>query len=156
MGFKHAFRPESRARSFMRRNFADNSGVAAIEFAIVAPILFLLLIGMLVYGLYFGTVHAVQQLAADSARASIPGLTDSERTQLATDHARLSAGNYALLDQSRLTVNASADTQDSSGAIFVVTVTYDASNLPIYGFGGLVAAPSSIITRSASIRRGSY
>ena len=130
------------------------SGVAAIEFAIAAPLLFMLAAGILVYGLYFGTVHAVQQLAADSARASIPGLTDTERTQLATAHAQDSVRNYSLLDQSRLNVDARAET--GNGSIFVVTITYDASQLPIYGLDGLVPVPSPTITRSASIRRGSY
>lgn len=132
----------------------DRSGVAAIEFAIAAPLLFMLVAGILVYGLYFGTAHAVQQLAADSARASIPGLTDAERAQLATAHAQQSVQNYILLDQSQLQIDARADA--GNGAIFVVTITYDASRLPIYGLDGLVPVPSPTISRSASIRRGSY
>lgn len=146
--------PDCRKRHVLHRWRANRSGVAAIEFAIAAPLLFLLMAGMLVYGLYFGTVHAVQQLAADSARASIPGLTDAERTQLATAHARQSVVNYGLLDLSRLSVDARADS--GNGSIFVVTITYDASQLPIYGLDGLVPVPSPTIKRSASIRRGSY
>ena len=53
---------------------SDNSGVAAIEFAIVAPIFFLMVFGMLAYAIYFGVVHSVQQLAADAARVSVGGL----------------------------------------------------------------------------------
>lgn len=148
--------PANDVNSLLHRVYASRSGVAAIEFAIVAPVLLLILIGIIVYGLYFGTVHAVQQLAADSARASVAGLTDSERVQLASRHALLGAGNFFLLDRSRLKVEANADADDVSGSTFVVTLTYDASNLPIYTFGKLVALPPPMISRSASIRRGGF
>jgi len=141
-------------RSSLCKCLTEKSGVAAIEFAILAPVLFLILIGILVYGLYFGTVHAVQQLAADSARASIAGLTDSERTTLATSHAQTSANNYLLLDPSHMSIDSRPDAGD--GSIFVVTITYDASNLPIFGLDGLVPVPSPSISRSATIRRGSF
>lgn len=142
--------------SLLHKGCTSRSGVAAIEFAIVAPVMLLILIGTIVYGLYFGTVHAVQQLAADSARASVAGLTDSERTQLASRHALLGAGNFFLLERSRLKVDAAPDSDDGSGSTFVVTLTYDASNLPIYAFGNLVALPPPMISRSASIRRGGF
>lgn len=149
----HRWRADT-ARCILHKCISEKSGVAAIEFAILAPLLFLILIGILVYGLYFGTVHAVQQLAADSARASIAGLTDAERTTLAAAHAQTSAGNYLLLDQSRMSINTGTDSGD--GSIFVVTIIYDASNLPIFGLDGLVPVPSQSISRSATIRRGSY
>lgn len=130
------------------------SGASAVEFAIVAPLFFMSLIGILVYGLYFGTVHSVQQIAADAARASIAGLNDAERVKLATDHVQLSTANYLLLNSAKMQVDATPDGADSN--LFVVTVTYDASDLPIYGLDKLVPVPQPTIRRSAVIRRGGY
>lgn len=45
------------------------SGVAAVEFAIVATLYLFLLVGMVAYGIYFGASHSVQQIPADAARA---------------------------------------------------------------------------------------
>jgi len=42
----------------------DPGGAGAIEFAIVAPLFLLILLGLLVYGIYLGSVHSVEQLAA--------------------------------------------------------------------------------------------
>jgi hypothetical protein len=58
-------------------------GATAVEFAIVAPVLLMLLFGILVYGGYFLMSHSVQQLANDAARAAVGGMTDAERQQLA-------------------------------------------------------------------------
>ena len=40
-----------------------------MEFAIVAPVLVMLVFGILMYGGYFLMAHSVQQLANDAARA---------------------------------------------------------------------------------------
>lgn len=46
-------------------------GVAAVEFALVGPILVLLLIGIVVYGGWFLMAQSVQALASEGARAAI-------------------------------------------------------------------------------------
>ncbi len=43
-------------------------GAAAVEFALVAPVLFLLLFGIIDYGMYFADALSVRQAAAESAR----------------------------------------------------------------------------------------
>ncbi|TIM19494.1 MAG: pilus assembly protein, partial [Mesorhizobium sp.] len=50
--------------------FREQSGTSAIEFALLAPIFILLLLGMVAYGIYFGASHSVQQIAADAARTA--------------------------------------------------------------------------------------
>lgn len=129
-------------------------GASALEFAIVSPLLFLMIAGILVYGVYFGAVHSVQQLAAEAARATVAGLSDNERATLANGHVRDSASSYPLLDPGRLQTAAQASPADSE--LFVVTVTYDASNLGVLGLTGLVPGPSQTIQRSAIVRRGGY
>ena len=63
--------------------YSHERGASAVEFAIVGPVFVLLMMGMIAYGIYFGAVHSVQQLAADAARASVAGLDESERIWLA-------------------------------------------------------------------------
>ena len=61
----------------------DQSASTAVEFAFIAPILLMLLFGIIGYGHAFGVYHGVQQLAAEAARASVAGLDDAERERLA-------------------------------------------------------------------------
>ncbi len=56
---------------FFKRN---KSGTAAVEFAILAPVFLLILMGMIAFGLYLGVANAVQQLAADATRTALAGI----------------------------------------------------------------------------------
>lgn len=58
--------------SVRRRDHADH-GAAAVEFALVVPILLMLLFGMIDYGLYFSNQLGVQQGARDAARQAAVG-----------------------------------------------------------------------------------
>ncbi len=127
-------------------------GVSAIEFAIVAPVFILLLVGILAYGLYFGLVHSVQQLAADAARAAVAGLTAEERRSIAEARVASGAETYMLIRPDQLVTVAEEGGADS----FAVRLTYDASHLGIWGLDGLLPLPSPVIRRAAVIRRGGY
>ena len=135
-------------------DFRDQSGVAAIEFAIVAPIFFLMVFGLLAYAIYFGMVHSVQQLAADAARASVAGITAGERASLAKSNVLSSVANYPLLDPKKLTVDANPSGLDPN--LFSVDLHYDASTNTIFDLEGLVPMPPKIIERQAVVRRGGY
>ena len=135
-------------------NFRDQSGVAAIEFAIVAPVFFLMVFGLLAYAIYFGMVHSVQQLAADAARASVAGITVSERASLAKSNIQSSIANYPLLDPKKLTVDANPSGSDPN--LFSVDLRYDASTNTLFALEGLVPMPPKIIERQAVVRRGGY
>ncbi len=86
---------------FLRRKLPrwlrDRSGVAAIEFAIVGPLFFMVLLGVLIFAIYFGTVHSVQQIAAEAARATVQGLTETERNELAQNHVKSIVAQYPLI-----------------------------------------------------------
>ena len=69
--------------ALLGRQREAQAGSAAIEFALVAPVFLAMLLGILVYGLYFGLSHSVEQLAAQAARVSVAGLDDQERETLA-------------------------------------------------------------------------
>jgi Flp pilus assembly protein TadG len=126
-------------------------GSAAVEFAIVGPVLILLLTGIFTYGGYFLTAHTVQQLANDAARASIAGLDDEERLELARQsmEAGLSNQRYMRGDVSQVTL-----TRD--GPNVSVHVTYDASDDVYWAFQSLLPTPSASISRQSTIRMGGF
>ncbi len=126
-------------------------GNAAIEFALVGPVLILMLVGILCYGGYFWLAHTVQQTANDSARAAVAGLDANERQSLAqtTMQADLAQSDYLSAKSATLNVASSANA-------ITVQVSYDASNAPFWLMKGLLPMPSTTIVRSATIRIGGY
>jgi Flp pilus assembly protein TadG len=130
------------------------AGVAAIEFAIVAPVFFLMVFGLLAYAIYFGMVHSVQQLAADAARASVAGITSDERAALARSNVANALPNYPLLDPHKLTIAAAPSGSDPN--LFAVDLSYDASTNTIFALEGIVPMPPRVIERQAVVRRGGY
>ncbi len=136
------------------RWISDRSGVAAIEFAIVGPLFFLVLLGVLIFAIYFGTVHSVQQLAAEAARASVQGITETERAELAKNQVASIVGSYPLIDPAYLAVSAATSQTDAN--LFNVSISYDASRSIVFAFEGLIPMPPKTIARSAVVRRGGY
>ena len=132
---------------------AANGAVSAVEFAIVAPLFLVILLGITVYGLYFGTALSVSQIAAESARASVAGLDDSERADLARTRANQMIAANPLIVPEQVDIATSAD---DAIRTFIVTISYDASNLPIFGFSGLIPTPSPTIVRTSSVQRGGF
>lgn len=130
----------------------SEAGAAAVEFAILTPVFLLMLFGMLAYGIYFGAAHSVQQLAADAARTSIAGLTPSERDTLVAGFIARNAGDYVLIDPGRLSV-AIGDKPDDPDQ-YRVTVSYDASALPIWNLDVPLPVPGRTISFSSVVRRG--
>ena len=127
-------------------------GAAALEFAILAPVLLLLGTGMLAYAIYFGAAHSVQQLAADAARTSIAGLSDSERKTLVGAFLDANADGYVLIDRSALSYAVAASPADP--AEYSVTLSYNAAALPIWNLYLPLPLPSHTITYKSLIRLG--
>ena len=133
-------------------NFSRNkSGSSAVEFAIVAPIFFLVLLTMIAYGIYLSAAHAVQQVAADAARTAVAGLSTIERQSLAKAFVDSSALDYAFLDKKHFNVSVGSDPANINQ--FTVTVEYDASDLPIWNLY-TYALPQKTIRRFSTIRIG--
>jgi len=123
-----------------------------IEFALVAPLLILVLFGILAHGLYFAVIHGVQQVTAEAARASVAGITPAERQQIAASTINATIGAYPLLRRDRLTLNVVPAAGDPS--LYDIRVTYDARHLGIWSMQGIVPLPSSTIQRTSTVRRG--
>jgi Flp pilus assembly protein TadG len=138
------------ARSFL----TAQGGASAVEFALIFPVALVFLCGLLAYGVYFGAAHSVQQLAADAARASVAGISDSERSSIAVSHVAASGSQYPLLRADRLTVSAAPLAADITQ--FEVRVAFDSGDLPIWAFSGLLPLPGKVIERVAVIKRGGY
>jgi Flp pilus assembly protein TadG len=132
----------------------DTRGVAAIEFALVAPVFFLLLLGIAAYGIYFSAISSLQELAADAARASVAGVSTNERQSIVTAYVAESSTNYTLLSKNPITVTAAPFAGDATR--YSVTLETDISNLPLQGTSGIFPMPSAIITRTAVVRIGGY
>jgi Flp pilus assembly protein TadG len=128
-------------------------GASAVEFAMVLPIFFTIVFGIIVFGTYLAVVHGVQQLAAEAARSSIAGMSETERGSLATQYVNANAGSYPMIDAKRLTISAGASPANTK--VFVVTLSYDASNSFIYSLP-LVPMPPSKIARSVAIPYGGF
>jgi Flp pilus assembly protein TadG len=123
-----------------------------VEFAIVSPVLFLVILGILAFGYVIGIQHGVQQLASEAARASVGGLSNAERAQIARAFIDQNLGAYPLLRPARLSVEAAPGASASS---FAVSLTYDLSDLPFYRWN-IAVLPGPIVQRRAVVLRGGY
>jgi Flp pilus assembly protein TadG len=126
--------------------WADTRGVAIVEMAMTLPILLMLLMGIVSYGDWMLTAHGVQQAANDAARASIAGLTSSERAGIAQTTMQTTLRRAGALDPNRATLSV-----DDDGTTLVVRLRYDASADPLLHLT-FVPMPSAQIQRNAAIR----
>ena len=135
-------------------NFSgETRGASAVEFALVLPSFLVIVFGIVMFGSYLAVVHGVQQLAAEAARSSIAGLSESERSSLANAYVTGNVNSYPLITASKVSVNAATSPTDAN--VFLVTVNYDASAMFIYSLPFIPAPPSTIV-RTAAIPRGGY
>ncbi len=131
--------------AFARRLNRCDRGASALEFALVTPIFLLLVCGVIVYGCWFALAHTVQSLANEGARASIGGLDEDERRDLAQTYIDAQAGPSGL-DPAHLT----REVQTAASSTRV-TVRFDVSGSPIMALRQIVPAPPQVIERSAVV-----
>lgn len=131
-------------RSFRSRR----EGAAAVEFALVSPILVALLLGIVVYGGWFLMAQSVQALASEGARAAVGGLDANERERLAQAEVAQAVRGLPL-DPANTRVRVAED-----GGRLRLVVIYDASRHPLMLLGEVIPRPPAIIERSAVIRVG--
>lgn len=126
-------------------------GTAALEFALVIPVLLLLLFGAIGFGIYLTYMHEVQELASGATRASIAGLTATERDTLAKQFVSTAVGNSALLTSSDMTV-----TTATSATNYSVTLKYDLKDTCLPVLASLISVKFNTITRTSTIVFGGY
>lgn len=136
--------PLVRDRSLVR----DEGGAVIVEFAIVLPVLVLLMFGLLAYGQYFLLAHSTQQLANDAARATIAGLSSAERLTLA--QASVNREKAVLPEAARSTITTAVDEAVDT---VTVRVRMDASNVTLFR-SQIIPMLDPVIERRAVIRPG--
>jgi Flp pilus assembly protein TadG len=129
----------------------ERSGAAAVEFALVAPMLVALLLGIVAFGSFLGFAHGLQTIASEAARAAVAGLDTAERVALATDAARRGLAANPLLTGSAITIAAGPDMSDPD--LFTVTLRGDLNATMLHLVPRQIPMPRSL-ARTASIRRG--
>jgi Flp pilus assembly protein TadG len=132
----------------------NESGGAIVEFALVAPLLIWFMFTVIYFAMYAGIAHSVQQLAADAARASIPGIGATEQTQLSTDSIQRNASSYLFIDGRKITLIAAPAQADPT--TFDVTVRYDARDMLSWYPTGFSPFMGPVIERFAAIPSGGW
>ena len=126
-------------------------GAAAVEFALIAPLFFLLLLTLVAFGIYLTAAHSLQQLTADAARTAVAGISADERSQLVQNFVTNSTINDAFINKSKLTITVATDPANANQ--FTVSASYHPPPLPrwtLYTF----AMPDQTIRRYSTIRLG--
>lgn len=122
------------------------AGSSLIEAAFALPVLILLLIGILAYGSWFMTAHSLQQAANDAARASVAGLTTTERRTLVDQSVTAARAAFPMPGAQTITIGA-----NESGGYYTVTLRYNLSNAPIFSAMPF-PLPGNVLERSAVVR----
>jgi Flp pilus assembly protein TadG len=145
----------------LRRAAASERGAVALEFALIAPVFLLLVLGTMVFAIYFATVVAVVHGSAEGARASVAGLDATERTNLAKARVTdIFTGYQPLLDPAKATTDAGAGTQAGT---FKVKVSYPLAGFNFGGFyslmnfvtGGSATQPTTV-SNTVTVANGGY
>ena len=140
-------------RCFLRRTWSDTEGASALEFAIVAPVFFMLVFGILVYGYYFASISMLNHIAYEAARATITGLSDDERNALAQARADELISTFgAFIDADAIDVDAAAD----GDGVYAVTVHYQFDALGLIGASSLLPLPPMEQTIKVQMSHGGY
>lgn len=130
----------------LTRLLRHQAGSSLIEAAFALPLLILLLMGLLGYGSWFMTAHSLQQAANDAARASVAGLTTTERRSLVDQSILAARAAFPAPAAQTIGVN----TGESSG-YYRVTLRYNLANAPLFA-AIPVPLPGSTLERSAVVR----
>ena len=117
-----------RAASLCRKLRTREDGATVVEFALLAPVFFAALIGLLETGLYMQNFNAVRSLASDSARfAAVEYQKENNLTKdlLKTNIEAMAVQSPYNLNPSRLVVAVENDVTTITGAKkFDLDVTY--------------------------------
>jgi Flp pilus assembly protein TadG len=134
------------------RLLRNSDATSAIEFAIVAPVFFVLVFGIAIYGAYFASLSLVNHIAYEAARATIAGLSDDERASLAEVRAdELISSFSGFLNPEAITVSSGAQ-QDG---LYAVTVQYRFNDLGLSSLSLLPMPPTSE-TATYTVSHGGY
>lgn len=133
--------------SFLRRFLRDPAGAVAVEFVLIAPILFALLLGIITLGYFMGVSHSVGQLATGAARASVAGLDQIERQEIAAQYLSEAGSRYPLLVPDNLTFTETYEATAPTG--LTIAVSYDVTGTLLDVANGFLGLNITTIDGSA-------
>lgn len=138
------------ARRLCTRLAQDRRGSVLVEFAILAPVLFMMFLGVLTMGLHLFSMNALQSAASDTARWTVVEYQKMNRVTAEQIADRATA--FAItppygLDVNRLDVQANTVATDIIGTIkFEVRLTYTPYNpLEFAGIGSPVIGETRVV-----------
>ena len=137
-----------------RRLRTCDKGMAALEFALLAPALLMLAFAIIIYAFWFSALMGVRHAAAEGARAAMAGLSTAERTSLARTRAQAVIDGYGSLLASGGAPQIEAGA-DGTG-MFRVAVRYDMSGAALMRYASFVPMPSTSLAATVSVTNGSY
>ena len=128
------------SQSFFLRLKRDESGAVIVEFALLAPIFLLLLVGVLQVGMAMQNYNALRGVSADVARyAMVQYQTGNElsNSQLETWAENQALGAPYLLDQNRInaTITTAASQRVTGATELQVIMSYQLDSF--LGFAGI-------------------
>jgi Flp pilus assembly protein TadG len=136
------------------RFWHSQRGVAALEFAIVTPVMMFMVLAMICFGVYLTFLHELQELSSSAARSSVAGLSEAERNSLAQQFVTNFVAQSAILNPNDITVQTAIS--GSPAMDYSVTVSYNLQNTPIPMLARLISVPVSNISRTSTIEFGGY
>ncbi|MCA9197719.1 MAG: pilus assembly protein [Planctomycetales bacterium] len=132
-----------------KRRQPSRKGAALTEFAIVAPFLFLMLVGMIEFGRTLMVQHMITSAAHEAAReASLPSATEASVTAIVDRH--LEASN---LSNVAVTIDPEIDDAEAGDTI-TVTVTQPISSITV--MGGRWFGAGFNLSSSSSVRKEGF
>ena len=127
-----------------RRLCGDIRATTAVEFGIVAPLLFAVMFGILAFGLQFATRLAVTYAATEGGRAAVGGLSDAERESLARAAiTRALTAMSPLVDPTKATVNVIQADQASDHKINI-SIAYSDTRFALLPFVPNFSTPNPV------------
>lgn len=126
----------------------NTQGAVLVEFAILAPVIFAMMFGVLQIGFHMFAYNAVRSIASDTARYTI--IEYQKQDLLTTSQIEDKAEAYAVnapygLDADNLTATATKPVSDIAGTSkFMLTLTYVPQNM--LGFFN-IGSPTITVTR---------
>jgi len=132
-------------RARLRRMWPDERGQSLVEMALVLPLLFLLVAGIIDFGRAFNNHIIIINAAREGARYGSRYPIHDEGIILAVS--REAAESGVLLDGSNVGIDPEPPAVALAGDPIVVTVTYQFDTI----LGGIVGADSLTLTSSAEM-----
>jgi Flp pilus assembly protein TadG len=106
----------------VRRRLLDERGVAVVEFAVIFPVLLLVLVGTIQIGIFFYTLVDVRQATREGGRMLTTVRDDSNGVQDVEN--KIAASVSGEVDKTKLRYTFSAQPPWAPGTTVTMTVTY--------------------------------